>query len=266
MFASRHAVFVGAGRLPKELRDVLLARQGAPQADVALNSVRLLSFFDSAVDAERVSGQVQRLKILALVVGPEQPPADADWIPVAQLTVADDAFSMPGLGRTVPFADVSRAAVVDWRVATGSLERAVLVVVGDQHLFFRASTMEIDRAVSSTAALRVLTSLTEGLSRAGVELRSRKLTPEEVGAPTLTGDLLPLALAVVDAVDQPQQPRAGMDLPVELVPVRPSRLAVRVGASGFLIATLGLAAAQPIVAGSGLALVLYAIWRGYRTG
>jgi hypothetical protein len=253
MFASRHAVFVGAGRLPKELRDVLLARQGAPQADVALNSVRLLSFFDSAVDAERVSGQVQRLKILALVVGPEQPPADADWIPVAQLTVADDAFSMPGLGRTVPFADVSRAAVVDWRVATGSLERAVLVVVGDQHLFFRASTMEIDRAVSSTAALRVLTSLTEGLSRAGVELRSRKLTPEEVGAPTLTGDLLPL-------------PRAGMDLPVELVPVRPSRLAVRVGASGFLIATLGLAAAQPIVAGSGLALVLYAIWRGYRTG
>ncbi len=267
MYASRHAVFVGSGRLPKELRDVLLKRQGAPQADLALNHVRLLSLFDSAADAERVSGQVQRLKIGSVVAGPEQPPADTAWVPVPQLTVDERFATLPTLGRTLAFVDVNRVTVVDWR-AGERIDRAVLLTVGSQRFLVRASMLQVDRqlAGSNMAALRVLTSLVDGLVREGVELRARRLTPDDLGAPDLEGDLLPLALAVVDAIDQPQPPRAQTGLPVELVPVKADRLVLRVGAGGLAMVALGLATPWPLVAsGAGAVVTAYAMWRAWRS-
>jgi hypothetical protein len=267
MYASRHAVFVGSGRLPKELRDVLLKRQGAPQADLAMNHVRLLSLFDSAADAERISGQVQRLKIGSVVAGPEQPPADADWLKVPQLTVEERFVTLPTLGRTLAFVDVNRVSLVDWRMGE-RVDRAVLLTMGAQRFVVRASTVRVDQqlASSSLAALRVLTSLVDGLVREGVELRSRRLTPEDFGAPELEGDLLPLALAVVDAIDQPQPPRAQTGMPVELVPVPPDRLALRVGAGGLAMVALGLASPWPLfTAGAGVLVTTWAAWRGWRS-
>ncbi len=257
MFATRHAVFVGPGRLPKELRDVLLRRQGAPQTDLPVNTVRLLAIFDSAVDAERICGQVQRLKIAAVVAGPEQPVAEAAWASVAEFSVDQAGPNLVLPDQTVPLREVTRATVIDWREGEG-LDRGVLLHVGARRLFLRSSTMRVDRQTISTpaAGLRTLNEVVTELVRLGVPVQTRKLTPEELGAPTLTGDLLPLALAVVDALDQPVASLAPPP-PLALTSVS-HRGAWVAGLGGATIVVSDLLAGHPVVALAGVGLLAFA--------
>jgi hypothetical protein len=209
MYASQHCVFVGPGRLPDELRTILLVRQGAPQLDLVVNVPRLLSFFDSAVEAERMAGQLQRLRIKALLAGPEQPPAEDAWQKASGLSGAEGRWVVTLAGgpeRVLELATISSLAVVEWR-PLGAADRGVLVRAPllDRPLFLHASTLGGDRGPFE--GLRLLTELLDACEATPATrglTRRRRLRPEELGAPTLTGDLLPLALAVVDAIDSPQ--------------------------------------------------------------
>jgi hypothetical protein len=209
MYASEHCVFVGPGRLPDELRRVLLVRQGAPQPDLAVNTPRLLSFFDTAVEAERMAGQLQRLRLRALMAGPEQPPAEDAWLAAVALEGRSGAWEVTtSAGGTLGFEleALSTISVVEWR-PEGGADRAVLVRAPDleQPLFLHALRLgSRGGAFEGLKRLHELLDACEDQPAVRALVRRRRLTPRDVGAPTLTGDLLPLALAVVDAVDGPR--------------------------------------------------------------
>jgi hypothetical protein len=209
MYASQHCVFVGPGRVPEELRTVLLVRQGAPQPDLAIHVPRLLSFFDTAVDAERIAGQLQRLRLKTLMAGPEQPPAEDAWLLATSLEGEGDRWVV-GLGaggdRALDLETLSSLAVVEWR-PPGTADRAVLVRAPglERPLFLHARRLATPAApFEGLRRLNALLDACEDHPGTRGLLRRRRLTPEELGAPTLSGDLLPLALAVVDAVDSPR--------------------------------------------------------------
>lgn len=229
MYASRHAVFVGPGRLPQELREVLARRAGALQPDLAIQVPRLLATFDSAVEAERIAAQLQRLRIGAAVAGPEQPPPEAAWSVATSLERPGPEWQVPtttGETRRLPLAQVERVTVVDWRTAEGPPDRAVLLTVRDERpVLLRASQVDRVSAHSVPAeGLRALTALLEAVAleaRPAPTVRSRRLTEADFrAAGALTGDLLPLVVAVIDALDdRPGElpraahptPRAGLD-------------------------------------------------------
>jgi hypothetical protein len=231
MFASRHVVFAGPGRLPRELRDLLLKRQGAPQSDLAVQPSRLVSFFDSATAAEKVAGQLQRLKIAAVVAGPEQLPAEAGWLLVEDLELDADRVRVTTANqerRDFTPADLKTLTVVDWRPEEGQADRAALIRLKDFHrpLYFRALKL---RTRAPHEGLRLLTALIDrcqGALPVEAVSRQRKLSPEAVGAPTLSGDLLPLGLAFVDAVQPPSSHAPVEVLGREPAPAPPLTLAL----------------------------------------
>ncbi len=209
MFSPKHAVFVGPGRLPQELRDVLLRREGQPQPDLNVQTPRLLAVFDSAADAERVASQVQRLRIGAMVVGPEQPPIDDAWFLASGFEEFGGTWriaSTSGDHRIIKPSDVVGLSIVDWRPEPGPVDRAVLVRVRDidRPIYIRASAVEGPHGDQAPHdALRRLNQFIDACSlelAPDAKVRSRRLGPADLLG-GLEGDVLPLALAMVDQLD-----------------------------------------------------------------
>lgn len=211
MYAPRHLVFAGQGRLPAELRAVISKRTGAPQPDLPLMAPKLLGLFDNAAEAERVAAGLQRLKIGAAVAGPEQPPADEGWLHAVALELFGGRWHVRGAaGEDVPLSlDLLVAVtILDWRPEGQPVDRAVLLRFSDSGRPVLARASAIDRVSPlSTPAL--------GLQRLGqllddcaiamptaTRVRQRKWSPEEIEAEALGGgDLLPLAIAVIEQID-----------------------------------------------------------------
>ncbi len=209
MFASRHAVFIGPGKLNDELREVLAKRAGALHPDVAIQVPRLLATFDGAADAERIASQVQRMKLGAAVAGPEQPPAELSWNVARKLDASDKGWRLEtesGELIRLQTTDVTAVTLLEWRPEEGAADRAVLVSLREQRpVMMRASLL--DEVSRQTVPLEGLKRINEFLDSVSLVLaqdarvRSRKLNEEDFRGGELTGDLLPLVLAVVDSVD-----------------------------------------------------------------
>lgn len=211
MFAVRHAVFVGPGKLPDELRQVLSKRVSAPQPDIAIQVPRLLAIFESAADAERVASQVQRLKLGVAVSGPEQPPAELSWAVARNVSTTDPRWKLEATtGETMEFAptDVTAVTVLDWRPQEGAADRAALFTLREQKpVMLRASLLDsVSRHSVPIDGLRRINDVLDAVALVlppETKVRSRKLEEKDFRGPggELTGDLLPLVLSVVDAVD-----------------------------------------------------------------
>lgn len=209
MYAARHAVFVGPGKLPGELRDVLHRRAGAPQPDIAIQVPRLLALFDSAAEAERVASQLQRLKLGAMVAGPEQPPIETTWAVARSLEFFDGRWRVAteqAETLTLDPAGITAVTQVDWRPVDGPADRALLLTVTDgRPVLLRAS--RLDEVSRQSVPLEGMRRLTEFLEAAALQLapelrvRTRRLSEADFQPELLTGDLLPLLVGMVDAVD-----------------------------------------------------------------
>lgn len=211
MFAPRHTIFIGPGKLPDELRLVLAKRAGAPQPDIAIQVPRLLATFDNAADAERIASQIQRLKIGVAVAGPEQPPAEGGWAVATSFEFFDKTWRVgTSTGDSQVFApqDITALTLLDWRPDEGAADRALLITLRDARpVMLRASVLDtVSRQSVPMDGLRRLNEFMDAASLVltpEVRVRSRRLSEAEFRgtASELTGDLLPLVLAVVDAVD-----------------------------------------------------------------
>lgn len=209
MFASRHAVFIGPGKLNDELRQVLARRVAAPQPDVAIQVPRLLATFDSAAEAERIASQVQRLKLGVAVAGPEQPPAELGWSVAKRFGFFDRSWRAVTTNEEVVHfqaGDVTAIALLDWRPDEGAPDRAALLTLREgRPVMLRASLL--DQVSRHSAPLEGIRHINEFLDAAALVLtpetrvRSRRLNESDFRGEELTGDLLPLVLAVVDGVD-----------------------------------------------------------------
>ena len=211
MFAPRHTLFIGPGKLPDELRHLLVKRAGAPQPDIALQVPRLLAIFENAADAERIASQIQRLKIGVAVAGPEQPPAEVGWAVATSFEFFDKTWrvaTQTGDSQVFAPADVTAITLLDWRPDEGAADRAVLLTLRDARpVMLRASLL--DTVSRHSVPIEGLRRLNEFLDAAALVLtpelrvRSRRLAEADFrGAGLeLKGDLLPLVLSVVDIVD-----------------------------------------------------------------
>ena len=211
MYAPRHTLFIGPGKLPDELRHLLAKRVGAPQPDIAIQVPRLLAIFENAADAERIASQVQRLKIGVSVAGPEQPPAEVGWATATSFEFFDRTWRVAtSSSDTQVFApaDITAITLLDWRPDEGAADRAVLITLKEMKpVMLRASVL--DTVSRNSVPMEGIRRLNEFLDAAAlvltpeVRVRSRRLAEADFrGAGLeLKGDLLPLVLAVVDAVD-----------------------------------------------------------------
>ncbi|MGV3624004.1 MAG: hypothetical protein ACO1OB_24515 [Archangium sp.] len=229
MFASKHAVFIGPGKLNDELRLVLAKRAGAPQPDVAIQVPRLLATFESAADAERVASQVQRLKLGVAVAGPEQPPAELAWAVAKSFAFFDKSWRLVTTNDEVlhvQVGDVTAVALLDWRPDEGAPDRAALVTLREgRPVMLRASLLdEVSRHSAPIEGIRRINEFLDAVSvvlTPEARVRSRRLNESDFRGEELTGDLLPLVLAVVDGVDtmpgQLPQPLQGKKPPAPTV-------------------------------------------------
>ena len=211
MFAPRHTLFIGPGKLPDELRHVLAKRANAPQPDVAIQVPRLLAIFENASDAERIASQVQRLKIGVAVAGPEQPPSELGWAVANSFEFFDNKWRVgttTGESQLFATTDITAITVLDWRPDEGAADRAVLITIRDlKPVMLRASIL--DTVSRHSVPMEGIRRINEFLDAAAlvltpeVRIRSRRLSEGDFrgGGLELTGDLLPLVLSVVDAVD-----------------------------------------------------------------
>lgn len=211
MFAPRHTLFIGPGKLPDELRHLLAKRAGAPQPDIAIQVPRLLAIFENAAEAERIASQVQRLKIGVAVAGPEQPPAEVGWSVATSFEFFDNTWRVAtstGDSQVFAPADVLAITLLDWRPDEGAADRAVLITLKDaKPVMLRARLL--DTVSRNSVPMEGIRRLNEFLDAAAlvltpeVKVRSRRLAEGDFRGPggELTGDLLPLVLSVVDGAD-----------------------------------------------------------------
>lgn len=213
MFASKHAVFVGPGQLPEELREVLRRREGEPPPELTSRAPRLLATFSSAADAERAANEVQRLRIGTLVAGPEQTPVEDSWLVARALDDLAGEWKIEtpaGETRALRGRDVVGLSIVDWRPEKHPADRAVLVKLRetDRPVLLRARAL--DTVAQTEAPLDAFRRLNHFIDACVLDMpkdarvRSRRVTDAELGAGELEGDLLPLAVAMVDSLDQQQ--------------------------------------------------------------
>lgn len=239
MFAPRHTLFIGPGKLPDELRLVLARRVGSPQPDIAIQVPRLLAIFDNAADAERIANQVQRLKIGVAVAGPEQPPAEVGWAVASSFEFFDQtwrvATSTSDLQVFSPH-DITALTLLDWRPDEGAADRALLITLRDARpVMLRASVLDtVSRHSVPMEGIRRLNEFLDAVALVltpEVKIRSRRLAEADFRGEdkALTGDLLPLVLSVVDAVDthpgQLPQPLQGKAAPSAHKPAHQTGLA-----------------------------------------
>lgn len=209
MYAARHALFVGPGKLPDELRQVLLKRAGEPQPDIAIQVPRLLAILESASEAERLASQLQRLKLGVAVAGPEQPPAELSWTIASGLELSGTPWRVLSQGaEPVSFtpADVTALTLLDWRPDEGAADRALLISLREaKPVVLRASTLDsVSRHSVPLEGIRVINEFLDAAAAVlspEVKVRTRRLAEADFRGDVLEGDLLPLVLAVVDAVD-----------------------------------------------------------------
>lgn len=209
MFAHRHAVFIGPGKLNDELRAVIARRAGAPQPDIAIQVPRLLATFENAADAERIASQVQRLKLGVAVAGPEQPPAELGWSVAKSFGYFDKAWrAVTTTDEVTHFQahDVTAVTLLDWRPDEGAPDRAALLTLREgKPVMLRASLLdEVSRHSAPLEGIRRINELLDAASLVltpETRVRSRRLNEADFRGGELTGDLLPLVLAVVDGVD-----------------------------------------------------------------
>lgn len=244
MYAPRHLVFAGPGKLPEELRSVIARRTGSPQSDLPAVAPRLLGIFDNASEAERVAAGLQRLRIGAMVAGPEQPPVEEGWAVARSLELFAGqwrAATEAGVVTAIDPALLTTITIIDWRPAERPVDRAILLRFrdGSRPVLLRASA--IDDVSAQATPGRGLQTLGQLLDTCGADMppdarvRQRKLTPEELDEPTLGIDLLPLAVAMVEQLDE---------APHELSrPLSASRRATTAGGEEVAPWVLGLAGA-----------------------
>ncbi|PZR10201.1 MAG: hypothetical protein DI536_20460 [Archangium gephyra] len=209
MFASRHAVFVGPGKLNDELRLVLAKRAGAPQPDVAIQVPRLLATFETAAEAERIASQVQRLKLGGAVAGPEQPPAELSWAVAKTFGFFDKSWRLETANDEVVHfqaSDVTAVTLLDWRPDEGAPDRAALITLREgRPVMLRASLLdEVSRHSAPIEGIRRINEFLDAVALVltpAARVRSRRLNEADFRGDELAGDLLPLVLAVVDGVD-----------------------------------------------------------------
>ena len=205
MYASKHVVFVGPGELPARLEG--LSPGGASTPPVEPGAPRLLSFFESAADAERMAIRLLRHKLGVVVAGPEQPPADASW-DQAKVVEHHGGFWHVTLAhrarQRLDLAAITELISIDWRAFPEHADKALLFRSSEHErpVFLRACVL-----VTGLGARLPRGPLDAFLEACGQHLRQearirhRRLTASAFGAPTLLGDLLPLAMGVIDSID-----------------------------------------------------------------
>lgn len=210
MYAPRHLVFCGPGRLPAELRAVIAKRTGTPQSDLPVMAPRLLGVFESAAEAERVAAGLQRLKIGSLVAGPEQPAVQAGWTVARTLELFAARWrvtTVEGVTTVIEPEHLQAVTVVDWRPEDAAVDRAVLLRPrdGGRPIFVRASAIDdVSQLATPGRGLQLIGQLLDDCAGAmpqDARARQRKLTPAELESELLGIDLLPLAVAMVEALD-----------------------------------------------------------------
>lgn len=210
MYAPRHLVFCGPGRLPAELRAVIAKRTGTPQSDLPVMAPRLLGVFDSAAEAERVAAGLQRLKIGSLVAGPEQPSAQEGWTVARTLELFASRWrvtTVEGVTTVIEPEQLQAITVVDWRPEDAAVDRAVLLRPrdGGRPVLVRASTIDdVSPLATPGRGLQLIGQLLDDCAGAmpqDARARQRKLIPAELESELLGVDLLPLAIAMVEALD-----------------------------------------------------------------
>ena len=202
MYASRHALFVGPGSIPPgleaSLRPIEMVRP-APGL-----GPRLVGVFDSATTLEHAAELFAVHHVASLAAGPEQPPVEDIWYQPVVLEPRKGRWWVHLPSKEpwrLNWSAVTGLTSVDWRLL-GSSElaaRALLVQTTtlDRSLFIRSGADDPD-------AFGLLAEFLEACGqriRPDARIRSRRVSPEVLGAPILQGDLLPLAVAVVDALD-----------------------------------------------------------------
>jgi hypothetical protein len=214
VFAPRHLVFCGPGELPAELR-AGLPRVAAHRDPGPEPSPRLLGVFDRAADAERAAAALQAHRIDALVAGPEQPPAQEGWASARTLEPFAGRWRVAtaeGVTAELQLQRLQAVTVIDWRPADGVADRAVLLRPsgGERPTFIRASAIdEVSPLATPGRGLERIAALLDDAARAApreLRVRQRTLSPTALGVELPGTDLLPLAVAVVDALDV--EPRA----------------------------------------------------------
>lgn len=207
MYASRHVIFVGPGRLPAALEQLLVGRQGVHHHERGTHAPRLLSIAESAAEAEHLANELLRHQITVLLAGPEQPPAEDSWDQALRIDPSDGTWSVTlahGAHWRFTLAAIDELTSIDWREDSELAEHGVLLRSKslDRPVFLRAA--EHEPASESRITLARLETFLHACGRElrrEARIRHQRLHASAFGAPTLTGDLLPLAVGVVDAID-----------------------------------------------------------------
>lgn len=207
MYASQHVIFVGPGRLPTALEELFVERQGAHRHEHGTHAPRLLSFAESAAEAEHLANELLRQKITVLLAGPEQPPAEDSWDQALRLEASDGTWSVTlahDAHWRFTLAAIDELTSIDWREDSELTQHGVLLRAKtlDCPVFLRAADHEL--ASGSRITLARLETFLHACGRElrrEARIRHQRLHASAFGAPTLTGDLLPLAVGVVDAID-----------------------------------------------------------------
>lgn len=210
MYAPRHLVFCGPGKLPAELREVIAKRTGTPHSDLPVMAPRLLGVFESASEAERVAAGLQRLRIGSLVAGPEQPPVEEGWTVARSLELFAERWrvtTVDGVATALELDKLQAITIVDWRPEDAPVDRAVLLRPrdGGRPVLVRASAIDdVSHLATPGRALQLMGQLLDECAGAippDTHVRQRKLSPAELEGEQLGIDLLPLAVAMVEALD-----------------------------------------------------------------
>jgi hypothetical protein len=197
MYASKHALFVGPGHVPQELDAAQLFPAGGIGTRRSVQAPRLWSSFESAAEAERAAAWLLSRRIESVVAGPEQPPVEDSWHQTRRLTSLGEDFSLTlegGAAWPLLLGTVAELSSVVWRGIDGSSDLGVLLRVAklDRPVFLRSRTLGPLGALLEACGRRL---------RRDARIRHEHLTEASFGDLTLTGDLLPLAVGVVDAID-----------------------------------------------------------------
>jgi hypothetical protein len=211
MYAPRHLVFAGPGQLPEEVRKLVSQRSRTPQSDLPHPAPRLLGIFESAAEAERVAAGLQRVKIGAMVAGPEQPPVEEGWTVARALELFAGRFralTPSGVVSPLDPAQLAGVTIVDWRPEDRAADRAVLLRFRDGRwpMLLRASAL--DDVSPQALPGKGLQAIGQFLDACAAEMpqdtrvRQRRLTPDDLEEARLGIDALPLAVAMVDLLDE----------------------------------------------------------------
>jgi hypothetical protein len=170
VYASRHAVFV-------------FNSDTGPRFDRS---------FDSAVEAEKHAENLSSQRIPNLVVGPEQP--QQRWHRVKHIDFEVDSFSLQIEGapsREIQKTELVSAAILDFEDADRGT-RALLLTTSDSAKF---------EFLSNTIPRAFVDDVIDRCIKQGALIRHRRLNEAVLQMQKFSGETIPLALGIVDAID-----------------------------------------------------------------